>query len=66
MNFTLRGTTDRQVILRKDSTRNITYLGEKRLVEYEIKEITLDVQANTGSGFSSGSGIQEVKDLLLS
>jgi hypothetical protein len=65
MNFTLRGTTDRQVILRRDSTRNITYLGEKRLVEYEIEEITLDVQANTGSGFSSASVVVVFKRLRI-
>ena len=65
MNFTLRGTTDRQVILRQDSTKNISYLGEKRLVEYEIIEIALDVQATTESGFSSASVVVVFKRLRI-
>ena len=65
MNFTLRGTTDRQVILRKDSTRNISYLGEKRLVEYEIEEIFLEVEAKTESGFSSASVVVVFKRLRI-
>ena len=41
MNFTLLGTTDIQVILREDSTQNLTYyLGEKILVEYEVNKMT--------------------------
>ena len=36
MNFTLLGTTDITVILREDSTQNLTYLGENILVEFEV------------------------------
>ena len=38
MNFTLLGTSDVQVILREDSTQNLTYLGEQILVEYEVDD----------------------------
>ena len=65
MNFTFHGTTDRQVIIRKDSTRNMTYLIEMRLVEYEIEEITLGVEASTGSGFSSASVVVVFKSLRI-
>ena len=36
MNFTLIGTMDTQVIMREDRIMNLTYLGEKRLVEYQV------------------------------
>ena len=39
MNFTLLGTTDITVILREDSTQNLTYLGENILVEFEVMVI---------------------------
>ena len=65
MNFNLCGKTDRQVILRRDSTRKITYLGGNRLVEYEIKEITLGVEESTGSGFSSASVVVVFKRLWI-
>ena len=41
MNFTLIGTMDTQVILRKDKILNLTYLGEKRLVEYQVSCYTI-------------------------
>ena len=41
MNFTLLGTSDVQVILREDSTQNLTYLGEQIMVEYEVGWIVI-------------------------
>ena len=83
MNFTLIGTMDTQVILRKDKILNLTYLGEKRLVEYQVscytilvkphhaeinfqvENVTLEVESVTKSGFSTASVIVTLKRLKV-
>jgi len=66
MNFTVLGTDTRQIILRQDSLKNVSYLGPSSLVEYEIIEVSMDVPRTSGvTGFSTASVLVKFRRLRM-